>query len=168
MLQIGSDDFNRPDGPLGADWRDTSDGGLSIASDQVVGQRGALTSSDVRHAPGETDSGDHYSQIEVTSDSVGRCSGPALRSDRDPTGPRHETFVTKDLVPWVVQHFATTGNEQNWLIGFSKSGTSRRICCSSIRTCSPRRRLDLGGSTARPKRHKMLDRSRDPDGNRSR
>ena len=30
--------------------------------------------------------------------------------------------MTKDLVPWVTKTFATTGNEQNWLIGFSKSG----------------------------------------------
>jgi hypothetical protein len=30
--------------------------------------------------------------------------------------------MTKDLVPWVAQNLSTTGNEQNWLIGFSKSG----------------------------------------------
>ena len=30
--------------------------------------------------------------------------------------------MTKDLVPWVQKNLATTGNEQNWLIGFSKSG----------------------------------------------
>jgi hypothetical protein len=34
----------------------------------------------------------------------------------------YETFMTKDLVPWVAKHLATTGHEQNWLIGFSKSG----------------------------------------------
>ena len=39
----------------------------------------------------------------------------------DPT-IHYETFLTKDLVPWVNRHFAGTGNEQNWLIGFSKSG----------------------------------------------
>ena len=30
--------------------------------------------------------------------------------------------MAKELVPWVKQNLATTGNEQNWLIGFSKSG----------------------------------------------
>src|SRR5262249_31360686 len=35
---------------------------------------------------------------------------------------QYETFMTKDLVPWVVQNLSTTGHEQNWLMGFSKSG----------------------------------------------
>lgn len=35
---------------------------------------------------------------------------------------QYETFMTKDLVPWVEKNFVVTGNEQNWLIGFSKSG----------------------------------------------
>src|SRR5262249_17596862 len=34
---------------------------------------------------------------------------------------RSETFFTRDLVPWVTSNLAT-GHEQNWLIGFSKSG----------------------------------------------
>ena len=42
----------------------------------------------------------------------------------NPTDPnlQYETFMTNDLVPWVTQNLATTGHEQNWLIGFSKSG----------------------------------------------
>ena len=35
---------------------------------------------------------------------------------------QYETFMTKQLVPWVEKNLATTGHEQNWLIGFSKSG----------------------------------------------
>jgi len=35
---------------------------------------------------------------------------------------QYESFMTKDLVPWVTKKLATTGREQNWLIGFSKSG----------------------------------------------
>ena len=35
---------------------------------------------------------------------------------------QYETFMTKDLLPWVTQNLAVTGHEQNWLIGFSKSG----------------------------------------------
>ena len=34
----------------------------------------------------------------------------------------YETFMTQDLVPWVTQNLSTTGQEQNWLLGFSKSG----------------------------------------------
>jgi Putative esterase len=35
---------------------------------------------------------------------------------------RYETFMTDVLVPWIKQALATTGHEQVWLIGFSKSG----------------------------------------------
>jgi Putative esterase len=35
---------------------------------------------------------------------------------------QYETYLTQDLVPWVKSHLATSGSEQNWLIGFSKSG----------------------------------------------
>ena len=35
---------------------------------------------------------------------------------------QYETFMTKELVPWAQQNLGTSGAEQNWLIGFSKSG----------------------------------------------
>jgi hypothetical protein len=35
---------------------------------------------------------------------------------------QHDTFMTQELVPWAQQNLTITGNEQNWLIGFSKSG----------------------------------------------
>ena len=35
---------------------------------------------------------------------------------------QYETFLTKDLLPWVTQTLSLSGHEQNWLIGFSKSG----------------------------------------------
>jgi Putative esterase len=35
---------------------------------------------------------------------------------------RYETFMTKVIVPWAEKNLAITGREQNWLIGFSKSG----------------------------------------------
>ena len=35
---------------------------------------------------------------------------------------QYETFMTKELEPWVKANLSTTGTEQNWLIGFSKSG----------------------------------------------
>ena len=34
----------------------------------------------------------------------------------------YEAFMTQELVPWIKQHLATSGHEQTWLIGFSKSG----------------------------------------------
>jgi hypothetical protein len=42
----------------------------------------------------------------------------------NPNDPRlqYETFMTQELVPWIKQNLATTGHEQIWLIGFSKSG----------------------------------------------
>jgi hypothetical protein len=35
---------------------------------------------------------------------------------------RYETFMTREIVPWAEKNLAVTGHEQNWLIGFSKSG----------------------------------------------
>jgi S-formylglutathione hydrolase FrmB len=35
---------------------------------------------------------------------------------------QYETFMTRELVPWAEKNLAVTGHEQNWLIGFSKSG----------------------------------------------
>ena len=44
--------------------------------------------------------------------------------DDNPDDPnlRYESFMVNELVPWVDSALATTGAEQNWLIGFSKSG----------------------------------------------
>lgn len=39
----------------------------------------------------------------------------------DPT-QQQETFMTNELAPWVKANLATTGSEQSWLLGFSKSG----------------------------------------------
>jgi hypothetical protein len=35
---------------------------------------------------------------------------------------QEETFMTTELLPWVKAKLSTTGTEQHWLIGFSKSG----------------------------------------------
>jgi hypothetical protein len=35
---------------------------------------------------------------------------------------RYESFMVRDLVPWVRANLSTTGQEEHWLIGFSKSG----------------------------------------------
>jgi Putative esterase len=47
---------------------------------------------------------------------------PWYANNPDNPGVQYETFVVQELVPWIKQHLATTGHEQVWLIGFSKSG----------------------------------------------
>ena len=59
-----SDDFNRSDGGLGANWTAISDGAMSISGQQVIGTVGQNT-GDIRTA--ETYPSDQFSQIQVTS-----------------------------------------------------------------------------------------------------
>ncbi len=47
---------------------------------------------------------------------------PWYANDPNDRDLQYETFMTQELVPWIKQHLATTGHEQVWLIGFSKSG----------------------------------------------
>ena len=41
-----------------------------------------------------------------------------------PTDPniKYESFMSLELQPWVTTNLASTGSEQHWLLGFSKSG----------------------------------------------
>ena len=73
-----SDDFNRADGGLGANWAAVSDGGMAIASQQVVGTVGAVT-GDMWTANAFTS--DQYSVVQVTSTQLtgGQWVGPAVR-----------------------------------------------------------------------------------------
>ena len=72
-----TDDFNRADGGLGANWSAVSDGALSISSQAVLGT--SATAGDIR--VGETYAGDQSSQVEVTSTQLsgGQWIGPAVR-----------------------------------------------------------------------------------------
>jgi hypothetical protein len=74
-----TDDFNRADGSLGANWTGITDGGMAILSQQVVGTNSG-TSGDMRTA--ETYASDQYSQIEITSTQLrgGQWIGPAVRA----------------------------------------------------------------------------------------
>ncbi len=47
---------------------------------------------------------------------------PWYADNPDDEGASHETFLTTELLPWVTENLARTGDEQSWLIGFSKSG----------------------------------------------
>ena len=38
------------------------------------------------------------------------------------TDRQYESFMVRDLVPWVQVNLSVTGKEEHWLIGFSKSG----------------------------------------------
>jgi len=73
-----SDNFNRADGGLGANWTAISDGGMAIASQQVIGTVGALT-GDTWAA--DTFASDQYSTVDVTSTqlSADQWVGPAVR-----------------------------------------------------------------------------------------
>ncbi len=47
---------------------------------------------------------------------------PWYANNPDDPDLQYETFMTSELEPWVKANLATTGTEQNWLLGFSKSG----------------------------------------------
>ena len=47
---------------------------------------------------------------------------PWYANDTKEADRQYETFMTRQLVPWVRRNLSTTGVEQVWLIGFSKSG----------------------------------------------
>jgi Putative esterase len=74
-----SDNFNRANGPLGANWTDISDGGLTISSQAVAGTNASGTSGDIRTA--ESYSSNQYSQVEVISSQLtgGQWIGAAVR-----------------------------------------------------------------------------------------
>ena len=75
-----SDNFNRANGSLGADWTDMSVGGLAISNDAVVGTNATGNSGDIY--TGETFGSDQFSQIELTSTQLsgGQWIGPAVRA----------------------------------------------------------------------------------------
>ena len=74
-----SENFNRANGGLGASWAATSDGSLSIVSQQALGKAGAYAGN-IRVA--ESYGSDQYSQIEVTSTQLSgnQWIGPTVRS----------------------------------------------------------------------------------------
>src|ERR1700733_4530717 len=75
-----SDNFNRADGGLGANWTDMTVGGLAISNDAVVGTQAAGNSGDIY--TGTTFGSDQSSQIQVTSTPIGggQWIGPAVRA----------------------------------------------------------------------------------------
>jgi hypothetical protein len=47
---------------------------------------------------------------------------PWYANDPNDANLQYETFMTTELQPWVKANLSTTGTEEHWLIGFSKSG----------------------------------------------
>src|SRR6185437_3642765 len=47
---------------------------------------------------------------------------PWYANDPNDANLQYETFMTAELQPWVKANLAVSGTEQNWLLGFSKSG----------------------------------------------
>ena len=70
-----SDDFNRADGGLGANWTAISDGGMAISSQQVTGTAGVLT-------------GDMWTAESFASDQYREVAGHLDAADRGPVGGR--------------------------------------------------------------------------------
>ena len=73
-----SDDFNRANGSLGANWSAVSDGALSISSQAVIGT--SATAGAIRTA--ETYTSDQSSQIQTTATQLsgGQWIGPTVRT----------------------------------------------------------------------------------------
>ena len=65
---------------------------------------------------------DAHNEYNVTI--IGPSFGiePWYADNPDEPNVRHETFMATELLPWVRANLAITGDEQSWLIGFSKSG----------------------------------------------
>ena len=107
----GSDDFNRADGGLGANWTAITDGGMAIASQQVTGTVGVLT-GDVWTA-GSFGS-DQYSQVQVTSTQLtgGQWVGAAVRAQNGGRSAYVGIYYWNSGSP-VLELFKRTGTN-NW------------------------------------------------------
>jgi hypothetical protein len=77
-LDAQSDDFNRADGALGPNWANLPEGGVAIASGQVVGTRSGSSSGSYRVDASYNN--DQYSEITVTSSPLSVWIGASVRN----------------------------------------------------------------------------------------
>jgi hypothetical protein len=77
ILNAQTDDFNRADGALGPNWADLPEGGLAIASGQVVGTRLGSSGS---YRIDASYNHDQYSEITVTSSPLSIWVAPTVRA----------------------------------------------------------------------------------------
>ena len=61
-------------------------------------------------------------QYNLTIIEPGFAIDPWYANNPNSLSIQYETFMTQDLMPWIKQNLGSSGNEQTWLIGFSKSG----------------------------------------------
>jgi hypothetical protein len=73
-----SDDFNRADGALGPNWANLPEGGVAIASGQVVGTRSGSSSGSYRIDGAYNN--DQYSEITVTASPLSVWVGASVRN----------------------------------------------------------------------------------------
>ena len=106
-----SDDFNRADGGLGANWTAITDGGMAIASQQVTGTVGVLTGD--MWTAGSFGS-DQYSQVQVTSTQLtgGQWVGAAVRAQNGGRSGYVGIYYWNSGSP-VLELFKRTGTN-NW------------------------------------------------------
>src|SRR6516162_4512584 len=80
LAATASDDFNRANGSLGANWTNVTDGGMAIVSQAAAGTAAAGVSGDIRTA--ESYTSNQYSQVQVTSTQLtgGQWIGPMVRA----------------------------------------------------------------------------------------
>ncbi len=80
LAATASDNFNRANGSLGANWTDISEGGLAISSQAAAGTAASANSGDIWNAG--TFTGNQYSQVEVTSTQLtgGQWIGSVVRA----------------------------------------------------------------------------------------
>ena len=104
-----SDDFNRADGGVGANWAAISDGGMAIASQVVTGTAGAIT-GDTWAADSFTS--DQYSQVEVTSTQLsgGQWVGPAVRVQNNGQNGYLGIYYWNSGSPELVLYKRSSGN----------------------------------------------------------
>ncbi len=81
-----SDNFARANGPLGPNWTNLTDGGLTISNQMAMGTNASGNSGDIRTA--ETYTNDQYSQITVTSTALtgSQWIGPMVRAQNAGSG----------------------------------------------------------------------------------
>ena len=77
-LNAQTDDFNRADGALGPNWADLPEGGVAIASGQVVGTHSGSFSGSYRVDASYNH--DQYSEITVTSSALSISVAPTVRA----------------------------------------------------------------------------------------
>jgi hypothetical protein len=123
FAQSATDNFNRANGPLGPNWTDTTDGGLAILSQVVVGTNPTGVSGDIRTA--EAYSRDHYSQVQVTSTQLtgDQWIGPAVR------------LQNGGQDGYVGIYYWNNGNPE--LIIFKRSGSSSWTQLGNPYSCGP-------------------------------